>query len=205
MIVDFDDFGADHILSNTTRTRDCRNELDKLHYAQPNLKVTLFAVPAEMTQELLDWCEANKSWIELGVHGFYHSSNYECEKLTAEEFNELIEKFKPMLDKYFVKLFKAPGWQISEGAYTWLLENNWMIADQGYNDGRRPKEIPAYVNYDGKFAVVSQTVGNEPWHVEAWHGHVWDCCGNGIQETFDQVKHLVEQADNFQFVTEVLQ
>lgn len=204
MIFDWDDLGATRVLSQMCQTRDCRDELDKLHYANPDFKATLFAVPGEMTQELLDWCEANKGWIELGVHGFYHASNYECEKLTAEEFNALYEKFKSMLDRYFVKLFKAPGWQISEGAYTWLLENGWMVSDQDYNTHRRPEVIPAYINRDGVFFAHKGDPAQDWTQEEAWHGHVWDCCGNGIQETFDHVKALVERTTEFKFVTEVL-
>lgn len=200
MVVDFDDFGADHIISDACRSRDCRKELDALHFANPAFKVTLFAIPGEMTQELLNWCKANKSWVELAFHGFYHSSNYECEKLTYEEFDDLMLEFGWLVD--FATGFKAPGWQISDEAYEWLKYHGWWVADQSYNNNRRPEALKAYV-VDGKeFRVYKNGKPSEP--VEAWHGHTWNCVGNGIEETFDHVKGLVQNAKEFKFVSEVL-
>lgn len=204
MIFDFDDFGANHVISDACQSHDCRKQLDALHYANPNFKVTLFAIPAEMTMELLEWCQANNSWIELAYHGFYHSSNYECEKMTYDQFEELMHyAVTHRVARFFVKGFKAPGWQISEGIYKWLADNGWWVADQAYNNHRRPFDIPAYVNNNGNFSVMrgGQTVYSP---VEAWHGHCWSTMGNGIQETYDQVETLVRNAKSFEFVSEVL-
>ena len=184
------------------QSHDCRERLDQLHYANPDFKVTLFAIPGEMTQEILNWCRANRSWVELAVHGFYHTSNYECDNITYEEFNDKMLELGDIIDIYFVKGFKAPGWQISEGAYSWLKDNGWWIADQSYNNDRRPKEIPAYVNNGGEFYVQIDDSTLET--VAAWHGHTWDCVGNGIYETFDRVKSAVEGANEFKFVSEIL-
>lgn len=197
-VFDFDDFGADTIISDQCQSHDCRKELDKLHYANMNFKVTLFAIPAQMTYELLEWCDKNRGWVELAVHGFYHSSNYECSDWTYDDMAEHMAKIE---GNVFVKGFKAPGWQISEGCYNWLNENGWWVADQAYNNHRRPDGIPAYVNQDGNFFSI---VVDEVNPVEAWHGHTWNCVGNGIEETFDHVKDLVENATEFKFVSEVL-
>jgi hypothetical protein len=207
MIFDFDDFGGNHVISNMCQSRDCRKELDILHGINPAFKVTLFAIPDEMTRELLDWCKANEAWVELGVHGIKHTSNYEFEKITYQEVEDLIygdPSRSLMLERYFKKLFKAPGWQISDDAFKWLQDAGWMVADQSYNDARRPGELKTYVNDNGNFiARPNGSAGG--FHVEAWHGHVWNCVGNGIEETFEQVKSLVENAKNFEFVTEILQ
>lgn len=203
MVLDFDDFGVDKVISSTCQTKDCRDKLDQLHYANPNLKVTLFAVPGLMTAELINWCTANSSWIELAVHGFYHESNYECEKMTYDEFDGLINSL-PMIEDYFVKGFKAPGWQISDDIYRWLVEHDWWVADQDYNTHRRPAGLKAYINRDGEF--FAEKVDGQDWTpVEAWHGHTWDCVGNGIYETYERVEGLVKSAESFQFVSEVLQ
>ena len=151
MIWDADDMGSNHIISPQCQSHDCRDKLDEFHYANPNFKATLFAIPGEMTYELCEWCYANKSWIELAVHGIFHSDNYECNELTKEEFESRMNDMSPMLDTYFVKGFKAPGWQISDGIYEWLVENGWWVADQSYNNNRRPLELPAYMNKNGKF------------------------------------------------------
>lgn len=201
MVIDFDDFGANHIISGMCQAHDCRSELDQLHLINPAFKVTLFAIPGEMTPELLEWCEANKSWVELGCHGFFHSSNYECEKISYEEFAWQMERFKPMLELNFAKVFRAPGWQISSDAMRWLKDNGWIIADQGYNDDRRPAYMDAYINYDNQFQV-SPKIGN-PRTVEAHHGHTWDCVGNGIYQTFDYLKELVKSTDEFKTISEL--
>ena len=108
MIVwDADDFGCSHIISDMCRSNDCRDKLDEFHYANGNFKATLFAIPAQMTYELLEWCAANKQWVELAVHGIGHTSNYECEKMTYGEFDRAIEPFLGMIEDYFVKGFKA--------------------------------------------------------------------------------------------------
>lgn len=201
MTVDFDDFGANHVISDQCQSHDCRDKLDALHYANGAFKVTLFAIPGEITPELALWCKANSSWVELAVHGIFHGSNYECEKMTYEEFDNHIKTLQPMIDTYFVKGFKAPGWQISDDIYRWLADNGWWVADQDYNTPRRPVDLPAYINRDGVF--FAPTKGD--WKpIEAWHGHTWDCVGNGIYETYPQVEAAVKNAEEFKFISEVL-
>lgn len=198
MVLEFDDFGASHVISDMCQAHDCRDVLDQLHYLNPKFKVTLFTIPGEMTQELLNWCDANRRWVELAVHGFYHSSNYECEKITYDEFDSLMVDFQQMIDTYFVHGFRAPGWQISDQALEWLYDHNWWVADQGYNDKRRPEGLAAYVNYDGVFKVDGK-------EVPAHHGHTWNCVGNGIYETFDYLQELVKSTSDFKFVSEVVE
>lgn len=205
MVVDFDDFGANHVISDVCQSHDCRDQLDKLHYANPAFKVTLFAIPGEITPELLEWCYHNRGWIELAWHGFFHRDNYECEKMSYEEFDERVAFFQDFFgEEAFVRGFKAPGWQISDDIYRWLADHGWWVADQSYNDGRRPDTVPAYVNHGDQFTAFPKSKWQEPVEVESWHGHTWDCCGNGIYETFDHVKSLVENAKEFKFVSEVL-
>ena len=199
MVFDFDDFGCNHVISDMCQSHDCRDQLDKLHYANQDFRVTLFTIPGEMTMELANWCESNKGWVEVAVHGFYHKSNYECEKIDYNQFSINMGLVEAQFPGLFVKGFKAPGWQISDDAYRWLLDNDWWVADQAYNNDRRPKELKAYVNDNGVFMV-----DGKPPAVEAWHGHTWDCVGNGIYETYDHVERLVKGADEFKFVSEVL-
>lgn len=198
MIFEWDDFGANHVISDMCQSHDCRDQLDKLHILNPAFKATLFAIPGEMTAELLAWCVANSGWIELAVHGFYHTSNYECEKMTYTEFDSLMVD-APIIAGFFKKIFRAPGWQISTDAIEWLADHNWIIADQGYNDERRP-EMLAYVNYDNNFTVYD---GKNPYGVEAYHGHTWDVGWNGIYEDYAKVEDLVKNCKEFKFVSEL--
>lgn len=208
MIFEWDDFGCNHEISDICQSHDCRDQLERLRRVNPAFKATLFAIPAEMTVELLAWSQANADWIELGVHGFFHQSNYECEKMSYEDFDYLIAQFAMIINRNFKQLFRAPGWQISDGIMKWLQERGWILADQGYNDDRRPKYINAYVNYNGHFQV--QHKDGQAKEVEAYHGHVWNVGSvgsepNGIYEDYDKVEEFVRDADKFQFVSELFE
>lgn len=185
MIYEFDDFGSNHIISDMCRTRDCRSELDQLHIINPAFKVTLFTVPGEMTPELYNWVGANSDWVHIAWHGFYHTSNYECEKMTYQEFDDLMNSFSNVALAY-EKGFRAPGWQVSDDIYKWLYDHDFWVADQDYNDHRRPEKLKVY------------KVGSN------WHGHVWNCVGNGIEETLEQLKGLVKVTPEFKFISEVV-
>lgn len=204
MIVDFDDFGVNRKISDQCESHDCSDKLVQLKELNPNFKVTLFAIPEYVTPALGDWVHRNRDWIELAVHGFTHSSNYECEILSYGEFNNLMRKYKDVIERYFVKGFKAPGWQISDDAYLWLKDNGWWIADQDYNTPRRPEDLPAYINRDGTFFAHNGKKNRDWIEEEAWHGHTWNCVGNGIYETFDKLKDMFKDVENFKFVGEVL-
>lgn len=197
LVWDVDDFGCNRVISDVCQSHDCRDQLDKFHYANPNFKATLFAIPAEMTPEIAKWCKSNSSWIELAVHGIFHSSNYECEKMSYDEFDGFIKGLQPMLDTYFVKGFKAPGWQISDDIYRWLVDNGWWIADQSYNDPRRPDGLLAYVNNNNEFYANRK-------RVDASHHHTWDCCGNGVYEQEEHILGMIKGYDEFKFISEVL-
>lgn len=219
MVIDFDDFGATHVITGMCESHDCRGQLDKLHFRNMNFRVTLFAIPDYMTTELLNWCKANESWVELAVHGIGHTSNYECEKMTYEEFDKAMKDplRSYIIDTYFKKIFKAPGWQISDGIFKWLKDNDWIVADQSYNNDRRPEELKAYVNFDGKFKVYSsirddsmpdQDLPTESPYIESWHGHTWNVgekgsTPNGIYEAFDEIVEAIKGVEEFKFVSEL--
>jgi len=187
IVFDSDDFGCNHEISDMCQSHDCRDVLNALHEANPAFKVTLFAIPGEMTHEMLTWSRDNKDWVELAVHGFYHSSNYECEKMTYEQFEEQMEFFYDMIEDYFVKGFKAPGWQISDEVLKWLYDNDWWVADQAYNDERRPKDLSVY------------KIGEN-----SMHHHCWSCMGNGVYEQFEYIMDRIKDETDFRFVSEVL-
>lgn len=186
MIWDSDDFGSNHVISDMCQTHDCRDVLIQLKKSNPDFKATLFAVPGEMTTELLKWSALEGEWIELAVHGFYHTSNYECEKMGLGEFGAYMQEFKPMLDEYFVKGFKAPGWQISDDCYGWLKGHGYWVADQSDNDNRRP-DMPVYI------------VGDNSYHT-----HTWNCVGNGVYELLDDMLDKIPKTEEFFFVSEVV-
>lgn len=209
IVFDSDDFGVNHVISDQCQSHDCRDALLKLKEINPAFKATLFTIPGEMTPELLLWSNRNSNWIQLAVHGLYHTSNYECEKMSYREFDE--EMMHTTLTRtlsFFEKGFKAPGWQISDDIYKWLLDHGWWVADQGYNDTRRPKGLSAYLNYDGKFyaykGLHDENFEEYKEPVEGIHTHCWDCVGNGIYELFDEIAEKIKDETDFRFVSEVV-
>lgn len=194
IVFDSDDFGANHEISDMCQSHDCRDILDNLHKINPLFKATLFAIPWEMTLELLNWCKLNESWIELAWHGITHESNYECEKMTYAEFDKLVEVTQLVClgtSVEFVKGFKAPGWQISDDCYQWLKDNGWWVADQAYNNERRPKDLPVYI------------INDDP-EITSIHTHTWNCVGNGVYELYDQLVEQIKYETEFAFVSEVV-
>ena len=179
MVVDFDDF------------TELDNQLGLLHQLRdtnPAFRCTLFAIPALGTLEFWD---SVPDWCELAMHGWLHPTSREAEHWTHEQALEVLLA-KP---GRFADGFKAPGWQISAGTYEALLELEWWVADHWDNDHRRPRGITAH--------VISREsgAGTDPQH---WHGHIGDVCGNGIARTFQTVQRLVEQADSFEWISEVV-
>lgn len=193
IVFDSDDFGCNHEISDMCQSHDCRDILLELKKINPAFKVTLFAIPGEMTAELTNWHEDNHDWVELAWHGFYHSSNYECEKITGYEFDNLMTYFDGFakITPNFVSGFKAPGWQISDEAYRSLLQRGFWVADQAYNNDRRPKDLPVYI------------INDDP-EITSIHTHTWNCVGNGVYELFDQLVEQIKDETEFRFVSEVV-
>ncbi len=179
MIVDFDDFSEDD------------HRLDLLHELReinPAFRCTLFAIPGRGTDEFWD---AVPSWCELAVHGWMHPSSTECADWTYERAVQMIDS-KPAR---FVRGFKAPGWQVSEGTYRALADHGWWIADHWENNPRRPASLAHHM------VTPEAATGMSDTH---WHGHIPDVCGNGIAQTFDRLRKKVEAAESFEFVSEVV-
>lgn len=186
VVFDSDDMGCTHVISEMTQSHDCRDALNTFKKANPKFKATLFTIPGEMTVELIEWSALNRDWIELAWHGFFHRDNYECEKMTYKEFDSKMNGFNQLWGQFFIKGFKAPGWQISDGIYEWLLDHNYWVADQDYNDARRPDDLKVYKVGDNSI-----------------HTHTWDCVGNGVYELGPEILKKIKDKD-FKFVSEVV-
>jgi hypothetical protein len=177
MVVDFDDFGPqNHRL----------DLLHRLHDIRPDFRCTLFAIPAYGTSTF--WGLVPE-WCELAVHGWAHPHPREAAHWTYDEAMDTLLS-APV---GFVDGFKAPGWQISDGTYTAIMDLGWWVADHWDNDDRRPEGIRAH--------VISRAAGagGDPDH---WHGHIPDVCGNGIRETFPTLLQRVADAESFELVSE---
>jgi hypothetical protein len=161
--------------------------LQQLRDANPLFRMTAFAIPGLCSKGFLD---SLPDWIEVGAHGWMHggvdcSDAREAENWTNEETREILLS----LHQRFVKLWKSPGWQISDGTYQALLELDWACADQAYNDTRRPVGLRVHRLGDG----------------DHLHGHIQDIGSNGLAETWSQVLERVTAATSFQLVSEAVQ
>lgn len=131
-VIDLDDFCEDN------------NGLDmlfRLRAAVPGFKVNLFTIPGRCTQSFLT--EVRKlEWIDMIPHGFNHPTSRECENWTYQRALEYLDYLEPL---GLTRGFKAPGWVVNENLYEALLTRGYWIADQAYNDYRRPDGLRAYI------------------------------------------------------------
>jgi hypothetical protein len=177
VIVDFDDYcESEHRL-------DLLRELRSIN---PDFRCTVFAIPRKGSRRF--WSKT-PDWIELAAHGWKHPHPREAQHWTYEQASLVFAYCEDL----FVHGFKAPGWQISDETYRLASEKGWWIADHWENDERRPVGLLSHV------VTPAACVGQDPEH---WHGHIPDVCGNGISETFNALRAVVESATSFEFVSE---
>lgn len=154
----------------------------RLKDANPKFRLTAFCVQGLGNDTYWD---SLPDWVECAAHGEFHPDPREAENWSYEKALQVLEA-KP---ERFVKLWKSPGWQISAGTYEALDDLGWAVADQHYNDSRRPDGMPVHCLGDGD-------------HV---HSHVQNVCDNGLEETFGYLLDRVRRAVSFEFVSEVVQ
>ncbi len=177
MIFDVDDFhDTNHRLDLLTRLRALN----------PFFRMTAFAVPALCSAEFV---ASLPEWIELVPHGWDHGGPscpdaYEASQWSYEEAMDVLLA----IPEWFEQGWKSPGWQISEGTYQALDELCWWVADQHYNDERRPKTLRAHCLGDG----------------DHQHHHVQNVCSNGLAESWKQILPVVGAAESFELVSEVV-
>jgi len=122
-------------------------------------------------------------YIDMIPHGWLHPTPRECEKWTfTESFNYLWK----INELGLTKGFKAPGWQISDGMYRALMDFGYWVADQHYNDNRRPAELPVYFC--------------NPDH----HFHIGHMGGHNSNEIELHIERLLEMKGEFGFIKDVV-
>ncbi|MEN3337127.1 MAG: hypothetical protein V7647_803 [Acidobacteriota bacterium] len=177
MIFDTDDLHA---------TNHRLDLLERLHDANPLFRMTAFAVPAYCTPAFL---ASLPEWIECVPHGWDHGGP-DCANAREAEHWTYDQAIDVLLSapEGMARGWKSPGWQISDGTYLALHELGYWVADQHYNDHRRPEGIRFHCEGDGD-------------HV---HTHVQNVCGNGLEETFPALLERVRVAESFELVSEVV-
>ena len=165
---------------------DPYDELVRLRQDNPDLKVTLFAIPTRCSDELLARYRA-LDWVEIGVHGYHHSSR-EC---LVWGYEEACEKLNALEAAGWTKLFKPPNWQINEEVYKALHFLGWAVADHA-----------AYAWSSMSLPIRRYTYNLPGRDLRGIHGHTWDTCDNGPSD-WQQMLEGVE--GEFVFVSDVLE
>lgn len=174
MILDWDD----HCPSN-----DAMPYMLRLKEMRPDFKATLFSVPALADE---DYWDSLPDWIEVCAHGWAHPTPREAELWS---YDQSVDVILSLPQRFRVSRgWKSPGWLTSPGMYRALEDLGWWIADQHLADHLRPDGLPVYLWEDG----------------DNWHGHVQNLGTNGLQETWETVVRLVEEADEFRFASEAV-
>jgi len=145
------------------------NRLDLLFYIKsqiPNFKANLFTIVGKCSPSFI---EAVKeiSWLDMIPHGWEHETPRECQEWDYDKCKLCITEINKL---NLTKGFKAPGWQISDPMYQVLKEEGYWVADQHYNDERRP-EMKVFYPTDTHF-------------------HIQNVCGNGLEESINRILEL---------------
>lgn len=131
VIVDADDLWDDSSLKGVI----------ELKSRIPRLRITLFTIVGRCSRQFIARVKGH-SWIDMVPHGWLHHSSMECAGWDLAQSRAYLDR----IDGYgLTHGFKAPGWQISNGMYAALLERGYWVADQRYNNRRRPADLPAYL------------------------------------------------------------
>lgn len=179
MIFDTDDLYEGH---------DRMDLLIRLKEANPAFRMTAFAIPGLSSDEYI---ESLPDWIEVVPHGDMHgeppSDGGEWKDWSYERTCEFIDAMKHRSGRW-VRGAKAPGWQISTEAMNAFFGAGWWLADQPYNDERRPRGLLTHRLGDGD-------------HI---HTHVQDWGSNGLQESWPQLLSSVRAAESFELIGEAV-
>lgn len=150
----------------------------------PNFKITLFTIPGLCSKKFINKIK-KLDWIDMVPHGWLHPDPYECLNWTYEESKAYLEKIEPL---GLTKGFKAPGWQISDGMYKALKEKGYWVADQYYNDHRRPK-------------MHHYNLEHESYYRKHYHiGHLGGQNANAIR---DRIQELTSLEGEFTFIKDL--
>lgn len=179
--------------SDDTEDHYSRNGLNFLFYWKakyPRFKISLFTIPNKTSREMMELLKRHSDWIEVLVHGFNHSSNFECFDWDYERTKELME---PLEKRGFKKIFKSPGWTITpdlcgypagedqlifkdkQAVYKGLNDLGFIVADRHYNKERR-LENGKYICMDCQPDII--------------HTHTWDMPAGSEKNGYRQVEEV---------------
>ena len=175
IILEFDDFCEGSLLNKSCDRLDLLLDLKK---SIPELKITLFTVLGRCS---MNWIREMKSipWIDMCPHGWLHFGEEAC--VTKKEATDYLDRIEPFK---LTKVFKAPGWRISDQFCEALRERGYWLAD--LPDKKRPAGLKTYIaGQEGRIK-----------------GHILECLGDkGLEKRFEFYAGL---KGNFKFIKDIL-
>ena len=189
--------------------------LRKLRQNYPNLKVSLFTIPAtiqtgkiESLLKHLDFCKELRKeldWLEFLPHGWHHPDHTQA----PPEFKEMsyydTEKYIKMVDELFKeidlpykKIFKPPQYVISKAAVECFKHHNWVLAVDAEDE---------FWPDDMKIITWNWNINTTfyPWQLRKeviTYAHTQDI-GNGLVECWENLLSMPTDA-NFKFLSEAV-
>lgn len=195
--------------SDDTEDRYDRNGLNFLFYWKakyPKFKISLFTIPGRTSKEMLALLQKHSDWIEILVHGYSHSSNFEN---FDWDFQTTLNLLESLYNKGYKRIYKAPGWTITpdlcgyparedqlifkdkQAVYKALSAMDFIVADRHYNKPRR-LEGAKYICVDCQPNLI--------------HMHTWDMPQgsepNGYRQVEEQKGVPWDQETEFYFLTD---
>lgn len=159
----------------------------KLKTAMPNLKLTLFAIPARCSPTTIACARSLGPWVSLGMHGWRHTLG-ECWSWTSEDALARMQAARDMgIDG---GVFRAPRWLIDAETYMAAKEMDWVIAD--HKDNR-------ILGTGARTYTYNQPLRNPKW--TRVHGHLPNVSGNGIEDHFQDF--IFPPTSTFLHITEI--
>lgn len=182
--------------------------LFKLKALYPKLKVSLFTIPFDyehyksmfdyQRDEVLKTLKENSDWIEIIPHGLTHKqseflhANYNAVKVALHAVDEI---FKKQGIKY-VKGFKAPFWEYSQGVIDVLDEMGWFMAI----DRNHPHHGKTKKYYEYTHGIEEEFWRYKDMPVWRLHGHMTPPSANNLDACMVNLSHIPEDA-TFDFVS----
>lgn len=209
ILCDLDDFAED------SRSLADLRRLDELRAVIPTFKATLFTIGGRCSKGFIADIKASRPWLDLVPHGWMHQTNRECEQWNADVCRQALAASRAL--GLTTRGFKAPGWQISDGCYQSLLEEGYWVADQYYNDARRPDGLKSYCLDASGVAAFTTFIGVDE---QGWkrhrvtavatqiHGHIGHLNGrneNALEIIAPRILAAAEHDTDFRFISEVME
>jgi glycosyltransferase involved in cell wall biosynthesis len=185
--------------------------LRKLRQNYPNLKVSLFTVPATVQTGTIEsflkhprFCDEirkESDWLELLPHGWHHpdmeQESPEFQKMSyfdTTNYLKLVDELFKKIDLPYKKIFKPPQYRISEAAKDCFRDNGWTLALSG--EGQYwPSDIKTVTwnwNIRHPLPLRKDIIS---------YGHISDI-GNGLVECWPRLLEMPSDT-NFKFLSEV--